>query len=315
MVAGSTAPIEQAQRRLALVLGIAGPSMVVVVAATAWLLTTAALRPVARMTRRAKVLSSLHEAEDRLPQPPGRDEIAELGSTLNAMLARIEATVAQERAFIDNASHELRTPLAVLRSELELARIEVSTGPDAARTTAALDSALEETDRLVALAERLLVLAKADARRLVGPDDVVHLGDVASRVVRRVDDEGLDVQLHVGQATVRGDADALEQLLGNLVENAAHWSTGCIRLEATTSAEAVVLEVADDGPGFAPEVLDRAFDRFSRADVSRSNRTGGTGLGLAIAAAIAEASGGHIEAANEGSPLGGARVTVTLPVA
>lgn len=310
VVAGSTAAVVRAQRRLTVVLGVAGPAMVAAVAGLAWSLTSLALRPVSRMTRRASTIS-LRDAGDRLPQPPGRDEIAELGATLNRTLDRIAETIAHERAFIDDASHELRTPLAVLRSELELARLEIGEGPDAARTVAAIDSALEETDRLAALAQRLLVLARADAGHLVGPPEPVAIADVAQRIVDRIDSTTLRLDIQLGEEVVFADPVAVEQLLANLVTNAAQWARSRVRIDATRDGVDVVLHVADDGPGFDASVIDRAFDRFSRAGPARERSTGGTGLGLAIVAAVTEALGGRVTASN-GPPLGGARVDVHL---
>lgn len=310
VVAGSTAPIIEAQRRLAVVLGIAGPVMMLGVAATAWILTTVALRPVAHMSQRADTLS-LSDPNARLPQPPGRDEIAQLGTTLNSMLARIASTVAHERAFIDDASHELRTPLAVLRSELELARFEIGTKDTADQTAAALDSALEETDRLITLAERLLVLARADAGGLVGPPEAVGVIDVVSRVIDRLAVATPAIETHITANVVWCDPFGFEQIISNLLDNAVHWAATRVRLDATATTHGITITVADDGPGFAPDVLDRAFDRFSRASASRE-RSAGAGLGLAIVAEITAALGGQIDAAN-GPPLGGARVTVTFP--
>lgn len=311
-VAGSTAPIRRAQERLVIVLGAAGPAMVTAVSAMAWVLTGAALRPVSRMTKTAETISLRHP-DARLPQLAGRDEIANLARTLNAMLGRIADTMAHERAFIDEASHELRSPLAVLRGELELARLEQREDQDPARTRAVLDSALEETDRLVALTERLLLLARADAGRLVGGSEVVALDDLVRRVVGRIPTDNVEVRATVGDMSVFADPAALEQLLANVIANAAAWARSRVEVQAAPEHGVVVLQVADDGPGFDPGVLDRAFDRFSRADTARA-RSGGTGLGLAIVAAIAEALDGSVTARN-GPPLGGAVVEIRIPSA
>lgn len=309
-VAGSTAPIRRAQERLMIVLGAAGPAMVLAVAAMAWLLTGAALRPVSRMSRTAQTISLRHP-DTRLPQPAGRDEIANLATTLNAMLGRIADTMAHERAFVDDASHELRSPLAVLRGELELGRLELRRDQDPARTRAVLDSALEETDRLVALTERLLVLARADAGRLVGGSEVIALDDLLRRVVGRIPTGLVEVRATVGNVSAFADPAALEQLLANVIANAAAWARSRVEVQAAPENGFVVIQIADDGPGFDTSILDRVFDRFSRADTARG-RSGGTGLGLAIVAAIAEALGGTVTARN-GPPLGGAVVEVRIP--
>jgi two-component system OmpR family sensor kinase len=309
-VAGSTAPIRAAQERLVIVLGAAGPAMVMAVAAMSWVLTGAALRPVSRMTSTAQTISLRHP-DSRLPQPAGRDEIASLAGTLNAMLGRIADTMAHERAFIDDASHELRSPLAVLRGELELGRLELREGQDPARTRAVLDSALEETDRLVALTERLLVLARADAGRLVGASEPVALDDLVRRVLGRIRTDRVDVQATVGDMSALADPVALEQLLANVIANAAAWASSRVQVQAALEDGVMVVQVADDGPGFDTGILDRVFDRFSRADTTRA-RSDGTGLGLAIVAAIADALGGSVTARN-GPPLGGAVVEIRLP--
>jgi len=309
-VAGSTRPIREARQRLVVVLGITGPAMVSAVAAMAWLLTGAALRPVARMTRGAATLS-LRDTDNQLPQPPGDDEIADLGRTLNGMLSRIASTVAHERAFIDDASHELRTPLAVLRSELELVRMDVARGTDQASTIAALDSALEETDRLVALANRLLVLARADAGQLTGDAEQVLVSEAVQRVSGRLS-LGERLETDLADATVWGDPTAIDQILSNLLSNAARWARARVRVDATTDDGWTTIRVADDGPGFDDALLDRAFERFSRAGPARASETGGAGLGLSIVWAATTALGGRATATN-GPPLGGASVTIALP--
>lgn len=313
LVAGSTAPIARAQDRVAVVLGVVGPVLVVLIAATAWMLTRAALRPVRRMTRRAATLS-LEEPRSRLPLPPGRDEIAELGQTLNVMLDRIEETVAHERAFVDDASHELRTPIAVLRGELELARLDLAEGRDPAESIRAIDSALEETDRLARVAEHLLVLARADAGRLTDGQERVPLMAATARVVDRLDLGDLDLQVTGVEAHVMADPDLVNQMITNLVANAARFAASTVRVEIRTEATTVVLSVADDGPGFAPDLLDSALDRFSRAEPSRTRTSAGSGagLGLSIVAAIADALDGRVSLSN-GGPLGGACIELRLP--
>lgn len=160
------APVEAtvlARERVAIVLIAAGPFVVAALAFAGWVLAGAALRPVGDMAAEADTISSLDELDRRLPQPPGDDEIAHLGRTLNAMLDRIEAAVLRKRAFLDDASHELRTPLTILRGELELA---LGSTDDPVEVERALRSAIDEADRLGRLAEDLLTLARSDAHEL-----------------------------------------------------------------------------------------------------------------------------------------------------
>jgi signal transduction histidine kinase len=310
-VAGSTAPIARARHRLAVVLGVVGPMLVLVLAATAWMLASAALRPVRRMTRRAETIS-LEEPRARLPQPPGKDEIAELGRTLNHMLDRIEATIAHERAFVDDASHELRSPLAVLRGELELLRLDMVEEGEASGRLRAIDSAIEETDRLSRVADQMLVLARADAGRLADGLQAVPLLATTQRIVDRLPLGDVEVEVAGDEVDVMADVDLLDHLLANLLSNAGRFARGRICVQLTGAGPHAVLVIADDGPGFAPELLHRALDRFSRGEPSRTRDHGGAGLGLSIVAAVADACDGRVTLSN-GGPLGGAVVEVRLP--
>jgi two-component system OmpR family sensor kinase len=307
VVATSTEAVHAAGTRLVLLLLVTGPSLAVVVAVLAWVLTEAALRPVQRMSRRAETIS-LQEFGQQLPVPPGNDEIAELGATLNRMLARIETTVARERAFIDDASHELRTPLAVLRGELELAAQDPD---DTEAVRAGLASAIEETDRIAGLAQDLLTLARADAGQVRTGTHRTDLLDVSRSAVARVRArDGVTVTV-VGEAVcVDGEERLLEQIVTNLVANAERHARGVVDVSVSAVVGAARLTVSDDGPGLPPELLPRAFERFSKADTARGR--GGTGLGLAIVAALTAALGGSVSVSN-GAPLPGGCVTVEFP--
>jgi two-component system, OmpR family, sensor kinase len=311
VVATSTAALAQARERLTIVLAVAGPVLAAAVGAAAWVVTGAALRPVRQMTNEAATIS-MAEPGPRLVQPSGDDEIAELGRTLNAMLARIESTVAHERAFIDDAAHELRSPIAVLRGELELAAQDPGDADAVARSLA---SALEETDRLTHLTEDLLTLARADAGQLASTDATTDLLAVARAGVDRLPQRD-DVSIEVAgePVLVRGDASWISQIVTNLVANADRHAGSRILVSTTRSSGHGRLTVADDGAGFPPELLPRAFDRFSRSDGARSRTRGGTGLGLAIVASLAHALHGTVSATN-GPPFGGACIQVELPLA
>ncbi|MEO8291243.1 MAG: HAMP domain-containing sensor histidine kinase, partial [Gaiellaceae bacterium] len=210
-----------------------------------------------------------------------------------------------------NASHELRTPLALLKTVIELALEEPDSAPALA---AALRSAGEETDRLAQLADDLLLLARADAgelplRRTPVPLEEL-LNSIATRFRRRAGDAGRTLEVRVPSGLIAlADRRRLEQAAANLVENALRHGSGTVRLEVVEAPSSIALHVTDEGNGFPPQFLEHAFERFSRADGSRS----GAGLGLAIVAAIAEAHGGAVKAAN--SPGGGADVALVIPVA
>jgi signal transduction histidine kinase len=309
VAATTTEPLEAARSRLLVVLGIAGPSLALAITGVAWLLADAALRPVRRITREADTIS-LAEAGRRLPQPVGRDEIAELGRTLNQMLDRIESTITRERAFIDDASHELRTPIAVLRGELELAGQRPD---DVESVRAGIESALEETDRLTRLTEDLLTLARADAGQVQAGDDRTELLSVVQSAVARLRSAPTVAVMITGEPLfVRGEQRLIEQIVTNLVTNAFRHAHTTVAIAVMPRQGMASLVIADDGPGFPPQLLPHALERFTRAETSRTR--GGTGLGLAIVASVTTALGGHVVAAN-GAPLGGARVSVELVLA
>jgi two-component system, OmpR family, sensor kinase len=290
-------------------LAIGGPVALLLASLAGYALAGATLRPVESMRRRAAEISGTVEGR-RLPQPEGDDEIARLARTLNDMLARLEAGLERERRFAAEASHELRTPLASLKAELELA---LRRPRSAEELRAAIASAAEETDRLAALAEDLLVLARSDEGELKLDEQAVParrlLETVARRFAARAEDAGVALDVDAPEAlAARGDVARLEQALGNLVDNALRYGAGTIRLAASGQDGSVLLSVTDEGQGFAEDFLPRAFERFSRPDGARASDA--AGLGLAIVEAIVRAHGGSVTAANaEG---GGAEVTLRL---
>jgi two-component system, OmpR family, sensor kinase len=308
VVGASLEERREALNGLLAALAIGGPLALLAASVAGYLVAGAALRPVEAMRRRAAEVSS-DEPGARLPLPEANDEIRRLGTTLNEMLERLEDGLERERRFTADASHELRTPLALLETELELALRRPRSREELEQ---ALRSAAEEVDRLRRLADDLLVLAQLDRGRVplrrepIAADDL--LGTIARRFAPRAEAEGRSVEV-VGATGVQlaGDRLRLEQALGNLVDNALRHGAGPVRLEASSANGVVELRVADDGPGFPPGFLPRAFERFSRPDDARSGGT--AGLGLAIVDAVAQAHGGTARASNK---LGA--VTIVLPL-
>lgn len=256
-----------------------------------------ALRPVEQMRVRAATISAA-EADARLPLPEAQDEISRLGETLNEMLARLQQAFARERAFVADASHELRTPLAILKTELELASRGNRTNGE---LQAAVASAAEEVDRLTRLAEDLLVLARADDGQLPVRLDrhelapLVH--DVAASFGARAAAQSRAIGYEVPDGlTATIDPERIRQALGNLVDNALTHGTGDVCLSGRRVNGDVELHVEDAGPGFPEQLLDHAFERFTRGDPARGR--GGSGLGLAIVDAIARGHGGSAHARN-----------------
>ena len=298
-----------ANLRTLLLIGI--PVALLLASVAGYVVSGRALRPVEAMRRRAAAISAA-ESEQRLPLPEADDEIRRLGETLNQMLGRLEAAIERERAFVDDASHELRTPLAMHKTELELA-LRYATTPEEMRV--AIGSAIVEVDRLIQLAEDLLVLARSEEGRLaldlrrVGVAEL--LGDVRERFSTRMNQVGRSLVVEQADGlTLEGDRLRLEQALTNLVENAFEHGGGEITVRASETDGGVAIHVGDRGPGFAPEFIDRAFERFSRGDAARTGD--GTGLGLAIVGAIARAHRGSAHAVNRDDGRG-ADVWIVVP--
>jgi signal transduction histidine kinase len=287
---------------------LSGPVALALASFAAYWVAAAALRPVEAMRARAATISAA-EPDERLPVPPTHDEVARLGATLNEMLQRLGEALEHERAFVADASHELRTPLAILRTELDLALAE-GRSPEELRS--ALASAAEETDRLTQLAEDLLTTAQTERGELPLRLEPIELREVLEgvgrRFSRRAEEEGRKIAVNGPPLEIRADRLRIDQAVGSVVDNALRYGAGEISISlAAARDDPVEIRVRDHGPGFPPDFLARAFDRFSRA--SRSD--GGSGLGLAIVRTVARAHGGEASAAN--AEDGGAEVRLTLP--
>lgn len=290
------------------------PIAIVLAAGVGWLVAGAALRPVERIRTEAEAISG-GELDRRLSVPATRDELTALGASLNRMLDRLQDTVERERRFVDDASHELRTPLANLRSEIDLALRRSRSEAD---LIAALRSAAEETDRLIHLAEDLLVLARADGGRLPIRRETVDLAalarDTAEGFLGRGNTLGLSIDVVADPSVVASvDPVRVRQALANLIENAIRNTPpgGRVAVTVVAAAGAASIVVSDTGPGFPTAFMPTAFEPFSRADAARGRSDGGAGLGLAIVRAVAEAHGGVAEARN--GQLGGAEVALRFP--
>jgi heavy metal sensor kinase len=276
----------------------------------AWLVTRRALAPLSRIAHRASRVTG-GDLSVRMGPVASHDEIADVADAIDAMLDRLEGAFAAQRRFVHDASHELRTPLTIARGHLETA---LAGGRDPAGLEAAAEVAISELDRMARLVESLLRLARTGADE-PPVRSIVDVGELAEGVVARsrvLGDREWRVDAAPG-ASVAGDADAIEQVLLNLLSNAVrHTAPGQaigVRVEAVP--DTVVLEVSDAGDGIDPELLPTLFDRFTRADAARGRDTGGAGLGLAICRAIVEAHGGTITV--ESAQGRGATFIVELP--
>ncbi|MFF3722809.1 sensor histidine kinase [Streptomyces erythrochromogenes] len=291
-----------------------------------------ALRPLRRVAATATRVSELplHKGEpalhERVPDAEAdpRTEVGQVGAAINRMLGHVSSalTARQQsemrvRQFVADASHELRTPLASIRGYAELTRRgREEPGPDTRHALGRIES---EATRMTGLVEDLLLLARLDAGRPLSAADTET--DLAPLVIDAVSDAraaGPDhhwrLNLPEEPASVRADAARIQQVLVNLLANArTHTPPGTtVNAHVSRETSAVRLRIEDDGPGIAPELLPRVFERFARGDASRSRAAGSTGLGLAIVQAVVTAHGGSVGVQSE---PGRTRFEVVLPLA
>ncbi len=273
-----------------------------------------ALKPVDEMSRTARRITAEHLA--RRPELRGTgDELDRLAETLNEALARLEGAFAEMRRFSADAAHELRTPLTALKGGLEVA-LRAARSPREYREV--LVARLEEVDRLIQLAEDLLLVGRSGAEPASrSPVDLEQIAlealDIGAQLAQP---RGVTVRMEVGEpVTVLGDAAALQRAVRNLVENAVKFTPagGLVEVNVHSRNASGVLSVRDTGPGIPPGDVERVFEPFVRLDAARDRESGGAGLGLSIARSIVTAHGGTLTLE---TALGrGSRFTIHLPAA
>jgi signal transduction histidine kinase len=295
-VAVPVQPLDELGRNLLIVFALGLPAVAAFVVLGGRAIARQALAPVRRIADSAEQITS-QQLDRRVPVPEPGDEIRRLALVLNSTLDRLENSFRQAQHFSADASHELKTPLTALHAELE-SLLASPTLADVDRTAVA--EALEKAKRLGAIIKSLLLLARADAGRLnldLQPLDFVPIvRDCLEDVEIAAEASGLTVAAALPEAAVvRGEATRLRQILGNLMHNAVKYNRpgGSIRLSVTAADGRVILEVANTGPGIAPEQAPYVFDRFFRAQ--HHARIEGHGLGLAISRELARAHAGILE--------------------
>jgi heavy metal sensor kinase len=305
--------VNQARSRFVLVMLMLMPLALGGAALGGWFLAGRALAPVDAMVVAAHRIS----AEDlslRLADEGRHDELGRLAAVLNDMLARLERSFSAARHFSADAAHELRTPLTILKGEIEVA---LRTVPLDAPAGKVLESCLEEVNRLAALVEDLLFLARADADAVVVAPAPVDLAALAAEALPALQAlagrAGVTVAVDApAPAVVAGSEPLLFRVLFNLAENAIKYAGGGQRVDIAVRTEDghAVLEVRDTGPGIPASERERIFDRFYRGDPARER--GGTGLGLPLVRAIVRLHGGDVSVSGE--PGQGTCFRVRLPL-
>jgi two-component system, OmpR family, sensor kinase len=294
-VATSYDQVSRSIRQLWLLLVAAGPAVILLSAVGGWWLTGRALSPVARLTREAEAIG-VERLDARVDVPAAQDELRQLALTLNSMLDRLARGLEDRRRFVADASHELRTPLAVMRSELDVSLRDRGLTPEARLT---LESTVQEVERMRAIVENLLTLARADDGRLELLKEDVDLTQVADAAVETAAPlaraAGVAITVDGPPLHARLDRLRIQQVLGNLLSNAIRYAPrgSEVRIEIWRREDGAGFTVSDHGPGVSESVATRVFDRFVRGDAARTN-DGGSGLGLAISREIVRAHGGEI---------------------
>ncbi|HET6382077.1 MAG TPA: HAMP domain-containing sensor histidine kinase [Armatimonadota bacterium] len=318
-VGASTSTLTHTLSLLRKLMLVVAPLILLIVIAGSWILISRALSPLDRLGKDAMAIETRNLSQG-IGIPRTGDEVERLARVLDAMLKRLDAGFERERQFTADASHELRTPLAIIRGELDIAAR--ANEPLTPETLAAVSY---EVDRMRSLVHSLLDLSRSDAGGIRLHREPVRLDELANAVVEQSEplaqEAGVSLRIERREPiTVSGDEARLIQVALNLIDNAIRYTPrgGQVSVTVTAAPTAAkvpetgeaIFEVVDTGQGITAEQLPRVFERFYRADSSRTSR--GTGLGLSIARAIAEAHKGRIDI--ESTPGKGTTARLVLPL-
>jgi two-component system OmpR family sensor kinase len=331
----SLADVENTTHQLVAAELLAGAVVLALLGGLAYVVVRTSLRPLVEVEHTAASIAA-GDLSQRVPERDRRTEVGRLSRALNGMLAQIESAFRSRQAseaaarasedrmrrFVADASHELRTPLTSIRGFAELYR--QGAVPEPADVDRVMRRVEDEAARMGLLVEDLLLLARLDQQRPLArnPVDLLAIArDAVHDATTLAPDRSVDlVVLEAADApVVLGDEPRLRQVVSNLMSNALTHTPQGVPVTVTVGVEAppdaparAVLAVADAGPGLAPDEAGRVFERFYRADQSRSRGAGGTGLGLSIVAALVAAHGGTVDVAT--APGQGSTFTVRLPL-
>jgi heavy metal sensor kinase len=289
---------------------------VLLAAISGWWLAAQALKPVRSVAEAARQISATHP-DRRLPISGARDELDHLAEAFNETLGRLQNALAEMRQFTGNIAHELRTPLATLRAEAEIALMQSVSDEELRRVLA---SQLEEFEKLTHLINQLLLLARAEAGEFRILKEPVNLAAVARFVSEQIEPlaAAKDISISVEaepEVTISGDRNWIDRVVINLLDNAIKFTSNGGEIEVLVKREqsSACLEVRDTGEGIPAEALPHIFERFYRADPSRSRDVQGAGLGLSLVQWVVEQHEGRVEVQSE--PQKGTCFTVRLPLA
>ena len=304
----SLAPAVSAAKTTAMLLGIVFAIGLVLVAALSWLLAARTLRPVESMRSAAEAIS-MSDLSGRIPVPEQDIDLSKLAGTFNAMLARIEASVSEQRRFVSDASHELKSPVAAIRIMLETMRDH----PDAVNADELLGDLMGENERVSGIVSDLLLLARHDEgtpRLAKEPLDMCDVLYEEAALLKGRTAHAVDVS-DVQPVVCIADHESVSHAVRNLLDNASRYAESRVKISCAQESGIVRIVVSDDGKGIPPADRERVFGRFVRLEEGRSRKEGSTGLGLAVVKTVAEQHGGTVEFTDP--EIGGATAVLTIP--
>jgi two-component system, OmpR family, sensor kinase len=309
--------VEDELESLREILYLATPAVLLVAGLGGWFLARQGLAPVGAMAKRARQIGA-GSLDRQLPVANPRDELGQLATAFNELLARLDAAFDEQRRFMADASHELRTPLSVMSTAAGVTLKKEHRDEEEYRE--ALQMMAEQTRRLSRIVQDMFILARADAGHYPLQNRALYLNDLLDEVARAggllASDKNVTVELtNLPEAAFNGDEDLLRQMVMNLMDNAVKFTPegGVVRLGLTRRGGEYLLSVSDTGPGIPEGAREHVFERFYRADKARSrSEDGGAGLGLAIARWIAQAHDGDLQLADSDGT--GATFVVRLPL-
>ncbi|MDR7254788.1 signal transduction histidine kinase [Nocardioides sp. BE266] len=310
VVGSSLESVHEASRRLRTLLLVGVPLAVLLLGVVVWLLVGRALGRLDRIRAEVDAIGP-DQLGRRVAEHGARDEVGRLAATMNRMLGRVDGAVSRQRRLVADVSHDLQSPLAAQRLALEVALRDPG-AVDAGELRSGVLGPARAMERLV---DDLLVLAAADEHAPVVASsldlDAVVL-DEAARARTHT-----DVRIDTGRVSagpVRANPSELRRAVRNLLDNALSYAASGVEISLATTADGVVLDVVDDGPGIPPDERGLVFERFHRGDRSRSSEVAGSGLGLAIARTAAERAGGRLDLVDDDGDRAGAHFRMVLPV-
>jgi len=291
------------------------PTGMFLAAISAWWMAGRALMPVGALAVAAREIA-VGSLDRRLPVRGANDELDDLAREFNETLARLERAVGEMKQFTSSISHELRTPLAVLRGEAEIALMQVGTTEQYRNILA---SQLEEFEKLTRMINQLLTLARAESGQVKIEHKPVNISAMTQSLSEQIKPVAASKDVVMDwscepDVVIAGDSGWLERIILNLLDNAIKFTPagGHVHVSLARNSHGATLGVRDDGKGIPAEALPYIFERFYRADPSRSNQVDGAGLGLSLVKWAVDQHQGTIRV--DSVPEEGTQVTVTLPV-